>query len=83
MTMTIKEITSELKNYLLKNNEGLSIGDDTDLIDSGLVDSLGLMDLVFYIEKIAGCRIGMEDIEVKNFKTIKIIQDNILNKISV
>lgn len=43
---------------------------DTDLFDSGAVDSLGFVELLFHLEREFGITITLDDLEIDNFRTI-------------
>ena len=50
-----------------------SLGDEDDLIDSGVVDSLGIFQLIAFLEERFGIKIGDEEISPENFGTIAAI----------
>lgn len=50
-----------------------AISPDEDLLGGGLVDSLGIMSLVFFIEEQAGVHIPPEDVTIDNFQTLAAI----------
>jgi acyl carrier protein len=43
---------------------------DTDLIDSGLLDSMAFVDLLLHLEEHFGIRIGPADFELDEFRSI-------------
>jgi len=43
------------------------------LIEEGVVDSLGIMTLIAYVEKELGARIKPEDVVVENFESVAAI----------
>ncbi len=43
---------------------------DVDIIQSGLIDSLGLVTLLFELEREFGVRVPLESLEVEDFRTI-------------
>jgi acyl carrier protein len=47
-----------------------AVGDDESLVDSGIVDSLGVFQLVAFLEETFGLRIADEDITPENFGSI-------------
>ena len=49
------------------------IGDDDDLIDNGVIDSLGIFQLVAFLEERFGITIGDEEITPENFGTLTAI----------
>jgi acyl carrier protein len=50
-----------------------SLGDEDDLIDSGVVDSLGIFQLIAFLEERFGIKIGDEEITPENFGTVAAI----------
>ena len=50
--------------------DGKDVSDDTELLSSGLVDSLAVMDLVTFVSEEAGVRVRSADITLDNFNTI-------------
>jgi D-alanine--poly(phosphoribitol) ligase subunit 2 len=43
---------------------------DVDLVQSGLIDSLGLVTLLFEVEREFGVRVPLESLDVEDFRTI-------------
>ena len=43
---------------------------DVDLVQSGLIDSLGLVTLLFELEREFGVKIPLESLDVEDFRTI-------------
>lgn len=69
------ELQADLHQYII--TEGLKgaptpdgFDDDYDLIDSGIIDSLFMMNLVTYLEQEHNVVFGMNDMIPKHFKTI-------------
>ena len=50
------------------------IADDDDLIDSGIIDSLGIFQLVAFLEESFGVSIGDEEITPENFASVSAIE---------
>ena len=48
---------------------------DTDLFESGLLDSLGFVDLLVQLEREFGASIALDDLELDNFSSIGRIAD--------
>ncbi len=66
----------QIRNFIVTELlSGQQIGDDEDLLISGLVDSLGVMRLVTYIEDQFAAAIPPEDVTIENFGTISTIGD--------
>lgn len=47
-----------------------TLGDDDSLLDAGLIDSLGILDLVAYVEETFGIQVGDDDLSPDNFDTV-------------
>ena len=50
------------------------IADDDDLIDSGVIDSLGIFQLVAFLEETFGVTIGDQEITPENFGSVSAIE---------
>jgi acyl carrier protein len=59
---------------LLGEDAPPDLTDDTPLLASGLVDSLGLEQLLFFLEDGFGVELDDEDLSAENFQTIASIQ---------
>jgi methoxymalonate biosynthesis acyl carrier protein len=70
-------IETMVNNYLTKevvtNPDLLPLKNDTQLIRSGILDSLSLLKLVFFLEQQFQITVGMEDVVPANFDTIDTI----------
>jgi len=63
-----------IKNYVVEELlSGRDIGDKDDLLLSGLVDSLGVMRLVSYLEQQYSLKIPPQDVTIENFVNIETI----------
>lgn len=54
---------------------GMTVGVQDDLLLSGLVDSMGVMRLVAFIEEETGLKVPVEDIVIEHFVNIEAIVD--------
>lgn len=52
---------------------GREITDQQDLLLSGMIDSLGVMSLVAFLEETYGIQIPFQDVTIENFTTIETI----------
>jgi acyl carrier protein len=55
----------------------------TDLLESGLLDSLLLMDFIFHIEEAYGLRFDSDQVNPSNFRTIEDIVGFVLSQLSM
>jgi len=53
---------------------------ETDLIDTGLVDSLTFVEFLAHLEKEFGIQVSLEDLEIEHFRTIARIATFIASK---
>lgn len=75
----------ELKNFLVKARlikSGQAIDENESLIKSGIIDSLGIMELIEYMEDTYGIVVGEEDLVPENFDTLAAIQALISKRIA-
>ncbi len=67
------KIVNYIETELVVSDESLEITPDDDLLGSGLVDSLGMMKLISFIEKEFELKIPAEDMVIENFMTVSCI----------
>lgn len=68
--MGVKNTAREFISRHLLLNPGADLGDDEDLLLSGIVDSLGVMRLLTHLETTYGLSIPPEDVVIENFQTL-------------
>ena len=64
----------QIKDYIIRelvNDENEQIKEDALLIESGIIDSLGIMKLILYLEETYKVSIDADDILPENFSTIE------------
>lgn len=44
---------------------------DTDLIETGLIDSLGFVELLLHLEEEYGVRVSLDEVELDSFRTVE------------
>lgn len=65
---------TEIREYVVNELlSGAEIGEEDDLLLSGLVDSLGVMRLVAHIEQRYAITVPPQDLTIENFATIAAI----------
>ena len=64
-----------LKHYISQTllNDRLQVEADDDLLGDEIIDSMGVMQLVAFVEDRFGCRVPQSDITITHFRTIKAI----------
>ena len=58
----------EIQNYIARTF-GKTVGPDDSLLDSGLVDSTGIFELVTFLEETFGVKVEDEEIVPEHFET--------------
>lgn len=68
----------ELRSGSMTGSQPASIDADLDLIDSGLIDSLRLVEFAFVLGKVTGRRPNLADVKLGDFRTLRLISENFL-----
>ena len=71
----------EIKKLILDEIKSISfvqLGLDDSIIESQLLDSIGIIDLVIFIEENIGIKIPTNDINKENFDTVNKIADYLM-----
>jgi acyl carrier protein len=63
-----------IADNVVRDRAGSRIDETTLLIDSGLIDSMGLLQIVTFIEERAGVRIPDDAVIPDNFQTVRDMQ---------
>ncbi len=58
-----------IKNEIIRNRNA-RLNEEDDLLSAGILDSLGILQLVGYIDKAFGIQVPDEDVVYDNFKSI-------------
>jgi acyl carrier protein len=71
-------VTTELQSFILEEltpGRGIAaIAPDEDLLARGIIDSLGVMALVAFLEERYGVRVGTDDLQPANFRDVRAIE---------
>lgn len=83
--MINKTIKKEIKNYIIEASlsEAKDIKDDTLIFDTGLLDSMGLLFLIEFINENYQVEVNDEELNPENFESINSIVDFIEGKLKV
>ncbi len=78
----MNEIQDQIKNYIVTKFafDRSALNPDDDLLNQGIVDSMGILQLVNYIEENFGIHIDDEEINPDNFRTLKALTDFVSQK---
>ena len=69
-----------LTTELLKDHR--NIGFDDNLLTSGLVDSLGAMLLISFVEQHFGIQVPPEDVTIEHFRSIRAIAEYVETRVA-
>lgn len=78
--MMKEELIQYITHFLLGHQGEEELNDQTDLLGSGLVDSIGMMQLIHFIEEKKGFKIPLEAITLENFMTIHAIDQYLASR---
>ena len=69
--MDIKtQIRDHIATNILYSDNGFEYGDDASFLEEGIVDSVGIMELVLFIEENFGLTVDDEDLTPDNFDSV-------------
>ncbi|MEQ5306307.1 acyl carrier protein [Providencia rettgeri] len=54
----------------LKKEENIDIDSKSELLDSGIIDSLNIMNLILFLEEETGSKISFDEIDLSDFSTV-------------
>ena len=66
-------ITKYIQENLLSGKGEIELSPEDDLLGSGLLDSMGVMRLVGFVEETFNLKVPPEDIVIENFMDVKAI----------
>ena len=76
MMAQVEDLTSKIKGFVIENFPAArkrNLTDDVSLLESGIVDSIGILEIVAFIEKSFQVTISDDDLTPENFNSIKAI----------
>ena len=78
--MTSDILIAYIQEQLLGANSGVDIDPSDDLLGSGLVDSMGMMSLINFIEERFDFKVPPEDMVIEHFMTVEAISSYLENR---
>lgn len=78
--MNSHEIKQALRGFILRSVRVPALGDDDDLFESGIVNSLFAVQLMTFVEKSFSIEVAMEDLEIDNFRSLNATAGFVLKK---
>jgi acyl carrier protein len=64
------ELVSFIQSEIVGSDRGITVDANTKLIDGGLIDSMGLMQIIAFVEERTGVRVPDDDVMPENFQTV-------------
>jgi acyl carrier protein len=78
-----KSLEQFIQDEIIKGQKKIDLQQSTNLIDEGIIDSLGIMKLLTFIEESYQLQISDEELLPENFESLKAICAMVENKINV
>jgi len=79
------QIENEIRKFIMENfilDEELNLSEEDSLLEKGIIDSTGVLELVAFIEETYSFKINDEELAPENLDSIKNISQFIQNKLS-
>jgi acyl carrier protein len=84
MGLTYDQVKAALRDFVVGNfllgMDGVTIGDRESFLDTGLVDSTGILEFVVFLEEKWGVSVADEELLPENFDTIENLTAFVLRK---
>lgn len=80
MTKDENGIRETVRRFILSSISIPDLGDDDNLFESGIVNSLFAVQLMTFIEKTFAIEVGMDDLDIENFKSLNATTAFVLHK---
>ena len=83
--MTVETFASDIKGFIVSNflfgQEGNGIADDQSFLESGIIDSTGLLELVAFVEEKYSISIGDRELVPENLDSLRNISQFVARKL--
>ncbi len=80
-----EDVKTKIRDFILSNlaeRRGVtSIGDDDSLLETGVVDSLGIFLIVTFLEESFHVGVADDEITPENFRTLRVIAEMVESKL--
>ena len=81
------DIETQIRNYVAQNllfrDNGFGYADDASFLQEGIVDSVGVLELVLFVEQTFGVDVDDQDITPDNFDSVSKLANYIRRKSAV
>ena len=79
MSATLRSFIAE---NLLYSDDGFAYSDDASFLEEGIINSLGVIELVLFVEQQCGVPVDDQDVTPENFNSITRLTNYMLRKMS-
>ena len=73
-------VRAAVRAFVLSAINVMNLADDDDLFESGLANSLFAIQLMTFIEKSFGIEVGIDDLDIENFKSLNATTAFVMSK---
>lgn len=81
MNMTqAADIKEAVRQFIFSSIRLPDLGDDDNLFESGIVNSLFAVQLMTFVEKTFGIEVESDDLDIENFKSLNATTDFVVRK---
>lgn len=81
------ELREQIRRYIIENflfgDASPLTGDEVSLLDNGIIDSVGVMELVAYLESDHGLTIADEELVPENLDSVDNLAEFVSRKLSI
>lgn len=86
MALDMNSITLEVRDYISRNflfsDKGFQYSDDASFLEEGIIDSLGIIELVAFVEKTFNLSIADHELLPSNFDSVSRLSSFIAGKLA-
>lgn len=80
------EVREQIRKYIaetfLFSENGFNMSDDVSFLDEGVIDSMGVLELIMFTEETFNISVGDDEIKPENFDSVNKLYDYIQRKTS-
>lgn len=77
------KIRDYIASHLLFSDNGFTYDDATSFLQAGIVDSVGILELIVFVEKSFGISVADQDVVPANFDSVKQLAAYIRSKLAL
>jgi acyl carrier protein len=86
MVLHMNSIAPEIRDYISRNflfsDKGFQYGDDVSFLEEGIIDSLGIIELVAFVENKFGISVADHELLPNNFDSVSKLSSFITSKLA-